>query len=194
MKIILFQHYSSIHFHYSFYKLSTDIAKNPHLELWTKLDEQTCFSVPHENQTIFSFNHKVDPHGADLEGHLFSCIPLDNLVTSVCQYQLVTLQNDSMFIRLLDCMEQPLTMQSCTVCIIQCILTPKNILMALEHVVPVVPQGTFSVMTRNVPLALPCPQEFCKQQEFVNQNVFFFKCLHGMIERCDSITTYKQNT
>ena len=40
------------------------------------------------------------------------------------------------------------------------LLTPRKILMALEQVVPVVPQGTFSVMTRKPSWALPFPPQW----------------------------------
>lgn len=40
-----------------------------------------------------------------------------------------------------------------------CALTPRKSLMALEQVVPVVPQGTFSVVMRKVPLGLSLPPQ-----------------------------------
>jgi hypothetical protein len=41
----------------------------------------------------------------------------------------------------------------------RCTFTSTKTLMALEQVVPVVPQGTFCVMTRKVPLVLVLPPQ-----------------------------------
>lgn len=48
-----------------------------HLEFRAQFDHECCLLIPHENQTILSFNNQIKTHSVDFIGYIFSLTLFD---------------------------------------------------------------------------------------------------------------------
>lgn len=132
-----------------------------YLELRAEFEEDTGLPVPQQHQANLSVHHQVDAHLTDGVGSRLPCTLLDHLHTATTQPQLVALCGKGS----LGPVPAPFptfpgVLQGVPHPRLAAPLTPRNSLMALEQVTPVVPQGTFSVTTRKVALAVLFPPQW----------------------------------
>lgn len=66
-----------------------------YLKAGAKFDEYAGFLVPHEYQANSSVNNQVDAHGTDLEWHFSSRCSLDDIRTSIAEYQFIVLGQEN---------------------------------------------------------------------------------------------------